>query len=134
MLMSLCVCLSLSLYICTQTHTNSFYPSILHQQEFIQESAADALREFLFSYFSTGDEEPTERLQKLTTLTYTTGLDTDENVAATRGCALALGALPLKLLCRPEGRLDTVLSSLANSASEKRLIAGCADAETRRCE
>ena len=100
--------------------------------EFIQKAASAALRQFLFSYLSSGDADPSERLQKLTVLKYMQGLATEENVAATRGYALALGILPAKLATQPAGRLAEILSTLATSSSPQKLIAGEADAETRR--
>eukprot|EP00605_Chrysophyceae_sp_TOSAG23-4_P001221 GSChrysophyteH1.ASY1.ANO1.1331.1 assembled CDS len=106
--------------------------NLRHPQEYIQEGAADALREILFSYFSSGIEDPSERLQKLTVQLYMNGLNTEENVAATRGYALALGVLPARLLCQPRGRFVQVLECLAASAQEDRKIAGDTDAETRR--
>ena len=100
--------------------------------EYIQKAASDALRQFLFTYLSGGEGDPSERLQKLTVLKYMQGLSTEENVAATRGYALALGVLPAKLATQPTGRLQEILSVLGASASPQKLIAGEADAETRR--
>ena len=106
--------------------------NIKHPHDYISIAATDALREFLFAYFSRGDDEPTERLQKLTVTKYLDGINTEDNVAATRGYALAIGALPLKLLCKPTGRLDSILAGLTEGAREDRKISGDTDAETRR--
>ena len=100
--------------------------------EYIQKAASSALRQFLFSYFNSGEVDPSERLQSLTVLKYMQGLSTEENVAATRGYALALGILPLKLATQPAGRLAEILQVLSVSSSPERLVAGEADAETRR--
>ena len=43
---------------------------------------------------------PSERLQQLTVLKYLAGLTTAENVAVTRGYALALGCLPQRLVAQ----------------------------------
>jgi len=100
--------------------------------EYIQKAASSALRNMLFSYFASSEGDPSERLRKLTTLKYLQGLATEENVAATRGYALALGALPVKLATQPAGTLKEVLHELRRASSSDRLIAGEADAETRR--
>lgn len=100
--------------------------------EYIQKSASNALRQFLYTYLSSSAGEPSERLQKLTTLKYIQGLSSEENVAATRGYALALGVLPLKLSTQPAGRLKEILDILAISSSPQKMIAGEPDAETRR--
>jgi hypothetical protein len=100
--------------------------------EYIQKAASSALRNILFSYFASSEGDPSERLRKLTTLKYLQGLATEENVAATRGYALALGALPVKLATQPAGTLKEVLNELQRASGSDRLIAGEADAETRR--
>ena len=111
--------------------------NIRHPHDYIQQAAADALREALFSFFTrggitTGSEDPTERLQELTVIKYMKGLTEEENVAAARGYGLALGVLPEKLLLRPTGRLDAVLSKPAEAASINHKICGEPDAECRR--
>ncbi len=102
-----------------------------HPQEYISQSAADALRQVLYSYFN-GTEAPSDRLQALSVLKYMQGLSTEDNVAATRGYAFALGTLPERLLVQPEGRLTEILTCLAESASTSKLVMGEPDAETRR--
>ncbi len=109
--------------------------NIRHPHDYIQQAAADALREALFSFFARGGicaEDPTERLQELTVLKYAKGLSEEENVAAARGYALALGVLPEKLLLRPAGRLNMILSKLVDAASIAHKICGEPDAECRR--
>ena len=81
--------------------------------ESVQAAAARALRHVLHAYFG-GAAAPTERLRKLTVHAYLTLLRTSENVACTRGAALALGTcrgciassrhsyfLPHLLVCSP---------------------------------
>lgn len=99
--------------------------------EYIRVSACSALRQFLFSYFPVS-ESPSENLQKLTTLRYVAGLDSEENVAVTRGYSLAIGALPPKLLVLPVGRLDLVYDCLFNATKPDKKIGGEVDAETRK--
>ena len=100
-------------------------------QDHIRVSTSKALRQFLFSYFPI-KEAPSENLQRLTVLKYVSGLESEENVSITRGYASAIGALPPKLLCLPDGRLDTVLESLFCATAPGKKIAGEVDAETRR--
>lgn len=99
--------------------------------ENIQKASVKALRCFLFAYFPI-KTSPTQRLQDLTVCKYAEGLRTEQNAAATRGYALALGSLPPKLLLLPEGRFTFVLSSLEDVARRDRLIGGEPDIETRR--
>jgi hypothetical protein len=129
--------------------------NIRHPHDYIQQAAADALRHALFAFFSRGgvgsssipsagmgasndDSEkekegaPSVRLQELTVLKYVKGIVEDENVAAARGYALALGALPEKLLLLPDGRLGEVFASLREGADVNKKIAGEPDAECRR--
>jgi hypothetical protein len=99
--------------------------------EGIQEAAVQALRCFLHTYFPI-KTEPSQRLQALTTLKYLEGLRTEQNAAVTRGYALALGALPPKLILSPEGRFNAVLEALEDASKTNRLIGGEPDIETRR--
>ena len=97
----------------------------------VQLAAQSALRHCLFSFF--GDHSkgtPSDRLQKLTVLKYLEGLTGEQNVAATRGYALALGALCSRLFLKPDDILPKVLSTLARFASSSMRIAGEYDAET----
>ncbi len=99
--------------------------------ESVQFAARDSLREFLHTHFSAGDL-PSERLQKLTVLKYLEGVLTSTNVSVTRGCALALGVVPARLLLLPEGRIDQVLDCLQQCGSSAHRIAGEYDADTCR--
>ena len=99
--------------------------------ESVQFAARDSLREFLHTHFAAGDL-PSERLQKLTVLKYLEGLLTSTNVSVTRGCALALGVVPARLLLLPEGRIDQVLDCLQQCGSSAHRIAGEYDADTCR--
>ena len=60
------------------------------------------------------------------------GLKTEENVAATRGYALALGAVPPRLLVLPAGRLDAILQVLRVQSHHSCRIAGEPDPDTRK--
>jgi hypothetical protein len=101
--------------------------------EHIQLAASAGLRQMLFSFFPVAaGSGPSERLQLLTVLKYMEGLRVEANVAVTRGYALALGALPPKLVTQPAGRLKEVFDSLGAVASPSWRIAGEADVETRR--
>lgn len=112
--------------------------NVKHPHDYIQQASADALRHALFAFFgrssasASKDEGPSSRLQELTVSKYLKGLADEENVAAARGYALALGILPEKLLLYPAGRLQAVLQALKSSASVTTKVAGEPDAECRR--
>ena len=101
--------------------------------EEIQKTAASALRYLLSSYFSFSGC-PSKRLQDLTVQKYLDALraDGNGNVAITRGNAMALGSLPVKLIILPEGRVNDVLNCLSDAARSDRLFAGEIDVETRK--
>jgi hypothetical protein len=111
----------------------------------VQLAAQLALRVFLFQYFGTRtDSTPSERLQLLTVRKYLDGLASEENVAVTRGFALALGALPMRLVLpqlesnitnssTSEDRKNrNVMNLLDEFSSPDKRIAGEYDAETCR--
>lgn len=115
--------------------------NIKHPHDYIQQASADALRHALYAFFgrtaaggaSDKDEGgPSARLQELTVSKYLKGLSEEENVAAARGYALALGVLPERLLLSPAGRFQEVLEALKSSANVTKKIAGEPDAECRR--
>lgn len=106
--------------------------NIKQPHEHIQRAAAAGLRQMLFSYFPVGATGPSERLQSLTVLKYLEGLKVELNVAVTRGYALALGALPPKLLRQPQGRVGAVFACLGEVADTAWRVAGEPDVETRR--
>ncbi|KAJ1417019.1 armadillo-type protein, partial [Ochromonadaceae sp. CCMP2298] len=110
-------------------YVESLNEHLKQPHESVQHAARDALRAFFHAYFSTG-APPSERLQKLTVLKYMEGLDSEVNVCATRGYALALGVLPLRLAASPPGRLGEVLAALGASSSPSKLVAGEYDANT----
>lgn len=97
----------------------------------VQEAAHSALRVFLFNYFGVQgvDSVPSERLQALTTKKYIDGMKAEENVAVTRGFALALGALPPRLALVS---LDEIIEVLDVYSSPEKRIIGEYDAETCR--
>lgn len=97
----------------------------------VQLAAQSALREFLYAYFSYGPYgDPSDRLQKLTVLKYLEGLESDPNASVTRGYALALGVLPLRLAAYPEGRLLQILICLTNATASSKKVGGEYDANT----
>lgn len=111
------------------SYVESLNEHLRQPHESVQCVARDALREFLFAHFSSGDA-PSERLQKLTVLKYVEGVLHDGNASVTRGYALALGALPVRLLASPVGRVDEVLACLRRSCSTGLLVCGEYDANT----
>jgi hypothetical protein len=118
----------------TQVALVEFLNENLRQpHEHIQCAAAAGVRFMLFSYFPVSPiEGPTARLQALTVVKYMEGLKNEENIAAARGYALALGTLPHRLISLPLGRTKEVFLALSEACDPTRLIAGEADAETRR--
>lgn len=106
--------------------------NLRHPKEEIQEAAAKALFAVTRSYFSVGEEGPSERLQKRIVEAYIQAVNTDENPAVTRGFTLALGHLPSKLLAPSRTVLDSVLNCLCKASNPTTLIGGQGDAETRR--
>lgn len=103
-----------------------------HPKEEIQEGAAAALGALTRSYFPVGLNGPSDRLQKRVVDKYIDILRTEDNPAATRGYALALGRLPKKLLAPSPQVLDRVLDALANAATINSKVGDEGDAETRR--
>lgn len=112
------------------TYVESLNEHLRQPHEGIQLAARSALREFLYSYFSFGDSAPSDRLQKLTVLKYMEGLESDNNASVTRGYALALGVLPLRLVVQPVGRLHEVLNVLSISSNPSKKVGGEYDADT----
>jgi len=111
------------------SYVESLNEHLRQPHESVQFAARDSLREFLHAYFASGDL-PSERLQKLTVQKYMEGLSTDTNVSVTRGCALALGVVPVRLVLLPPGRIDQVLELLEKYGSAAHRIGGEYDANT----
>ena len=103
-----------------------------HPKEEIQEVAAAALGALTRSYFPVGPNGPSDRLQKRVVDKYVDILRTEDNPAASRGFALALGRLPKKLLAPSRQVLEKVLDSLTNAAVIDSKVGDEGDAETRR--
>lgn len=103
---------------------------IRHPKEAIQQLALAALRALTATALSDGDDED---VVKRMPVAFCKALATDDNPAARRGMALALGALPRGVLCsaaQPE-RLGTIVDSLIAATVPERSTAR-RDAETRR--
>ena len=105
---------------------------MLHPNEEIQSSAAEALRALLSYHFPVGEMGPSTRLQNRVVDKYISIVKTEDNPAATRGFSLALGALPARLLAPNHEVLDSVLECLCDSSAKESLVGGEGDAETRR--
>jgi tubulin-specific chaperone D len=103
-----------------------------HPSKTIQEQAAKALGALMRSYFPVSSKGPSDRLQKRVVDKYVNQLRTAINPAATRGFALALGALPAKLLAPSDKVLESVLACLCKSSRPDALVGNERDAETRR--
>ena len=105
---------------------------VKHPTVSISEAAADALAALTKSYFPPGADSGAD--EERMPLKYCKILQTDDNPGARRGFALALGALPAKLIACNKTMTDMVLKTLIASADSKRndLSKGASDAETRR--
>ena len=108
---------------------DSIDENLRHPVEDVQSQAVAAMRAFALAYFGGGDAAPSARLQARVVDKYRALIDTDDNVAVTRGFVRALGALPARLL-RPS--LDAILGSLDGLTQPLRLVGDEPDAETRR--
>ena len=74
----------------THTHTHSYilmFPPCLSYQ---------LHRQFLYTYFSSSTSPPSDKLQAVTTQKYLDALKGGDNVALTRGSAMAMGVLPVR--------------------------------------
>jgi len=103
-----------------------------HPNEEVQEAAAAALSSLTRSYFPVGPNGPSDRLQKRVVDKYVDIVRTEDNPAAARGYALALGRLPKKLLAPSAHVLDRILRTLADAAKINSKVGDEGDAETRR--
>ncbi len=106
--------------------------NLKHPNEVIQNAAAAALNALMRSYFPVGQNGPSERLQNRVVDKYIKAVKEDDNPAATRGYALALGHLPAKLVAPNKSVLDAVVDCLCYSSHPTTLIGGQGDAETRK--
>lgn len=105
---------------------------LIHPNEEIQNSAAEALRSLMSYHFPVSEKGPSTRLQARVIDKYVSIVNTEDNPAATRGFTLGLGVLPAKLLAPTHAVLDSVLDCLCNSSAKGSLVGGEGDAETRR--
>ena len=95
---------------------DSIDDSVKHSMEPIQVQAVAALRQFTRSYFPVAETGPSARLQARVVDKYVNIVRTEDIASSTRGFALALGALPAKLVaCNPEV-LETVVSTLRDAS------------------
>jgi tubulin-specific chaperone D len=106
--------------------------SIPHPSEEIRQCACRALEQLLNVYFPVHENGPSPRLQARVVDKFVDLLKNSNNVAVTRGYALALGYLPPKILAPNRSVLDAILSCLMNAAHPNALVAKEGDAETRR--
>eukprot|EP00985_Skeletonema_marinoi_P023587 scaffold15795_cov139-Skeletonema_marinoi.AAC.3 len=105
---------------------------LVHPNEEIQNSAAEALRSLMSYHFPVTEKGPSTRLQARVVDKYISIVNTEDNPAATRGFSLGLGVLPAKLLAPTHVVLDSVLDCLCNSSAKESLVGAEGDAETRR--
>jgi tubulin-specific chaperone D len=103
-----------------------------HPNEMIQRRAGEALFHLMRTYFPVSGLGPSSRLQDRVVGKYTKMVQTNNNPAATRGFALALGCLPAKLLAPSSEVLDLSLSCLCGVAHPNARVGQDKDAETRR--
>ena len=72
-----------------------------------------------------------ERVRNMTLTKYMEGLLKEDNVAVTRGYALALGALPVGFVVKPAGTFQSIISCLKRVTDCTFLVCGEPDANTR---
>ena len=106
--------------------------SITHPSEEVSICACIALGRLMTSYFPVGEKGPTDRLQARVVDKFVRELRTSQNVAVTRGYALALGYLPAKLLAPSDVVLGKIFVALRETARPDARVANEGDAETRR--
>lgn len=111
---------------------DSLTENLRQPHEKIQQAAQSALRHFLYTYFGKINDKDREKIESATTRKYLTSLQKDDNVAVTRGFALALGVLPRSLLVSEGLQVENVIEALDDMSRVDRKIAGEADPETRR--
>lgn len=108
---------------------DSLDENLRHPADAVRAHAVAAIRAFTHAYFGRGMDEPSARLQARVVDKYRRLVETDENVAVTRGFLRALGALPARLLFPSfPALLDTIETQLAPN----RRVGDEPDAETRR--
>jgi hypothetical protein len=103
-----------------------------HPNEEIQKRAAATLSALMDTYFPVGSNGPSERLQNRVVNNYIKMVKEEENPAATRGFALALGSLPPKLIACNQQVLTEVIDCLSFASNDKSKVGQQGDAETRR--
>ena len=106
--------------------------SIPHPSDTVRTSACDALSALLSVYFPVRHKGPSQRLRERVVARFVQKLDKEENPAATRGYAAALGKLPSKLLAPDHSTLETILECLTQKAHYSSCVGGEGDAETRK--
>jgi hypothetical protein len=111
---------------------DSIDESIKHSMEPVQVQAVAALRSFTRTYFPVTGAGPTPRLQARIVDKYTDIMRNAEIASSTRGYALALGALPSKLMVFNPAVLDTVIDTLTMATRPDFKVGDEPDAETRR--
>jgi hypothetical protein len=111
---------------------DSIDSNLSHPSENVQSSSAAALKALMRSYFPVSSTGPSERLQARVVSKYTEIVRKEDNAAATRGYALAIGSLPSKLLAPNMNVLDTVIEALCYASHPKTRVGDAGDAETRK--
>ena len=102
-----------------------------HLKEDIQKAAARGLAVLMRSYFTVGSSGPSDCLQKRVVDKYIENVLNQDNPAATRGFALALGHLPPKLLAPSTAVLGSIIECLIKTSNSEATVGG-QGAETRR--
>ena len=118
----------------------SIHESMKHPKEEVKQAAIEALKKLSHGYFWFGDGgqdgHEVAALLKCTVDIYVKGLKADMNPAARRAFALALGALPARLVAADEPTLERVIICMEEAAVLKSEMGAVdeemKDAETRR--
>ena len=90
----------------THTHTHTYTHTCIHTHTHTHTHTHILIyppcrsyqlhRQFLYTYFSSSASPPSDKLQAVTTQKYLNALKGGDNVALTRGSAMAMGVLPVR--------------------------------------
>ena len=95
---------SKNIHTCIHTHTHTRTPTHTHTHTLTNTHiliyppclTCQLHRQFLYTYFSSSASPPSDKLQAVTTQKYLNALKGGDNVALTRGSAMAMGVLPVR--------------------------------------
>ena len=111
---------------------DSIDESVKHSMEPVQLQAVAALRMFTRSYFPVAETGPSPRLQARIVDKYVDIVRNADIASSTRGFALGLGVLPVRLVAHTPAHLERIIETLQHASNPLTKIGDEPDAETRR--